>query len=166
MKRIFPARVSSLVRTITLFFLVAISIACNNASTNPNPAPPSSASTPLTIADVQQVIQDAAQSVNVPLVISVVDRAGNILAVFQTPGAPTTAIGNFGATVDSNDLAIALARTAALFSNDQAPLSSRTIRFISGTHYPRGWRMLQMPTCTESKTPIAGARSIRHSTPG
>src|SRR5579862_7009158 len=113
MKRLFPARVSSLVRTITLFFLVSISIACNNASTNPNPSPPSSAATPLTTADVQQVIQDAAQSVNVPLVISVVDRAGNILAVFATPGAPATAIGNFGATVDSNDLAIALARTAA-----------------------------------------------------
>jgi uncharacterized protein GlcG (DUF336 family) len=138
MKRLFPARVSSLVRTITLFFLVAISIACNNTSTNPNPSPPSSAATPLTAADVQQVIQDAAQSVNVPLVISVVDRAGNILAVFATPGAPATAIGNFGATVDSNDLAIALARTAALFSNDQAPLSSRTIRFISGIHYPPG----------------------------
>src|SRR4029077_11272038 len=63
---------------------------------------------------------------------------GNILAVFQTSGAPATATGNFGASVDSNELAVALARTAALFSNDQAPLSSRTVRFISGIHFPPG----------------------------
>ena len=136
MNRTFSALVSPLIQTIALSFLVAISIACNNTSTTL--APPSSAATPLTAADVRQVIQDAAQAVNVPMVISVVDRAGNILAVFQTPGAPVTAIGNFGGVVDSNDLAIALARTAALFSNDQAPLSSRTIRFISGIHFPPG----------------------------
>jgi len=33
---------------------------------------------------------------------------------------------------------VALARTAAYFSNDQAPLSSRTVRFISGIHFPPG----------------------------
>src|SRR5271165_6029067 len=41
-------------------------------------------------------------------------------------------------TLDANDVAVALARTGALFSNDQAPLSSRTVRFISGTHFPPG----------------------------
>jgi uncharacterized protein GlcG (DUF336 family) len=40
--------------------------------------------------------------------------------------------------VDINDLAVSLARTAAYFSNDQAPLSSRTVRFISGIHFPPG----------------------------
>src|SRR5258707_542778 len=34
--------------------------------------------------------------------------------------------------------AVALARTGAFFSNDQAPLSSRTVRFISGIHFPPG----------------------------
>ena len=29
-----------------------------------------------------------------------------------------------------------LARTASFFSNNQAPLSSRTVRFISGIHFP------------------------------
>jgi len=72
------------------------------------------------------------------MVIAVVDRAGVILAVYRKPGAGTTAIGNFGATVDVNDLAVALARTAAFFSNNQAPLSSRTVRFISGIHFPPG----------------------------
>ena len=46
--------------------------------------------------------------------------------------------GNFGQPVDANDLAVALGRTGAFFSNDQAPLSSRTVRFISGIHFPPG----------------------------
>jgi uncharacterized protein GlcG (DUF336 family) len=93
----------------------------------------------LTAADVQSVVQNAAQSVNsTAMVIAVTDRMGNILAVFRTPGAPSTAIGNFGAAVDTNELAVGLARTAAFFSNSQAPLSSRTVRFISGIHFPPG----------------------------
>jgi uncharacterized protein GlcG (DUF336 family) len=93
----------------------------------------------LTAADVATVIQSAAQSVNATtLVIAVTDRQGDILALFQEPDAPATATGNFGATVDINDLAVALARTGAFFSNDQAPLSSRTVRFISGIHFPNG----------------------------
>jgi uncharacterized protein GlcG (DUF336 family) len=92
----------------------------------------------LTAGDVQSVVQNAAASVNVPMVIAVVDRQGNILAVFQTPGAPSTATANFGIQVDSNEVAVALARTAAFFSNSQAPLSSRTVRFISGIHFPPG----------------------------
>ena len=93
---------------------------------------------PLNVADVQAVVQNAVQSVNTPVVVAVSDRVGNILAVFRTPGAPTTSIGNFKVAIDSNELAAALARTAALFSNDQAPLSSRTVRFISGIHFPPG----------------------------
>jgi uncharacterized protein GlcG (DUF336 family) len=92
----------------------------------------------LTASDVASVIQSAAQSVNAGMAIAVTDRAGNILAVFQTPGAPATATGNFGGVVDVNELAVALARTGAFFSNDQAPLSSRTVRFISGKHFPQG----------------------------
>jgi len=40
--------------------------------------------------------------------------------------------------VPPGDLAVSLARTGAFFSNDQAPLSSRTVRFISGVHFPPG----------------------------
>jgi hypothetical protein len=42
--------------------------------------------------------------------------------------------------VDANDFAVSLARTGAYFSNDQAPLSSRTVRYISGIHFPPGIR--------------------------
>jgi len=45
---------------------------------------------------------------------------------------------NFGEMVNTTDLAVSLARTAAFFSNDQAPLSSRTVPFISGIHFPPG----------------------------
>ena len=59
---------------------------------------------------------------------AVVDRTGNILGVYSRPQAdePTP------------DVAVTLARTGAMFANDQAPLSSRTVRFISGIHYPPG----------------------------
>ncbi len=39
---------------------------------------------------------------------------------------------------DTNEVAVALARTAGFFSNGQAPLSSRTVRYISGIHFPPG----------------------------
>src|SRR5262249_26953735 len=93
----------------------------------------------LTEADVRLLGASAAKAIDSPTqVIAVTDRVGNVLAVFRKPNAPATAIGNFGLLVDTNELAIALARTGAFFSNDQAPLSSRTVRFISGIHFPPG----------------------------
>jgi len=102
------------------------------------PAIPVPSVQPLQIADVQKIIQAAVNSANVDMVVAVVDRAGFVLGVFRTQNAPNVAIGNFSATVDANDLAVALARTGAFFSNNQAPLSSRTVRFISGIHFPAG----------------------------
>jgi uncharacterized protein GlcG (DUF336 family) len=84
------------------------------------------------------VVQNAVTSVNSPMVVAVVDRAGTVLAVFETPNAPPTGTGNFGEVEPADELAVALARTAAFFSNDAAPLSSRTVRFISGIHFPPG----------------------------
>ena len=101
-------------------------------------APPTPAVQPLQIADVQQIVQAAVNSADMDMVVAVVDRAGFVLGVFRTQNAPATAAGNFNATVNANDLAVALARTGAFFSNDQAPLGSRTVRFISGIHFPAG----------------------------
>ena len=109
-----------------------------SASSTSNPTDPPSSATPLSVTDVNNVVQNAVTSVNAPMVVAVADRAGNILAVFKTPGAPTTSVGNFGQTVPADELAVGLARTAAFFSNDQSPLSSRTVRFISGIHFPPG----------------------------
>jgi uncharacterized protein GlcG (DUF336 family) len=93
----------------------------------------------LTADDVKTVIQKAAEAIDsTAMVIAVTNRQGDILGVFRKPDAPATSIGNFGRTVDTNELAVGLARTGAFFSNNQAPLSSRTVRFISGIHFPPG----------------------------
>ena len=85
--------VSSLILAGTLL------MSCGGGGTT-TPSSPSVSLTPLSSADVQQVVQDAAQSANAPLVIAVADRSGKILAVFRNATAPLTSTGNFGATVD------------------------------------------------------------------
>jgi uncharacterized protein GlcG (DUF336 family) len=103
------------------------------------PPPPAPAFQPLTQSEVTQIVTAAALSAAPDtMVIAVVDRQGKVLAVFRKPNAPNTAPGNFSALEDSNDVAVALARTGAFFSNNQAPLTSRTVRFISGIHLPPG----------------------------
>src|ERR1700728_3266248 len=93
----------------------------------------------LTSADVSAVVEAAASSVNSDaMVIAVTDRQGHILAIYHKPSAPSTSAANFGVQADTREVAVALARTASFFSNDQAPLSSRTVRFISGIHFPPG----------------------------
>ena len=93
----------------------------------------------LTEADVRTVIQKAAESIDAStMVIAVTNRQGDILGIFHKPDAPALAQGNFGMQVDANELAVGLARTGGFFSNNQAPLSSRTVRYISGIHFPPG----------------------------
>jgi uncharacterized protein GlcG (DUF336 family) len=134
-------------KTLAVGILLALGIAgilalllvgCGGGSSTPPAPPPVAAVQPLQVADVQNIVQAAVNSVNVDMVVAIVDRAGFVLGVFRTQNAPATAVGNFGQSLDANDVAVALARTGAFFSNDQAPLSSRTVRFISGIHFPPG----------------------------
>lgn len=118
--------------------LVMLMIGCGGGSSAPIAPPPVPAVQALQAADVQNIVQAAVNSVNVDMVVAVVDRAGFVLGVFRTQNAPATATGNFSSSQNANDVAVALARTGAFFSNDQAPLSSRTVRFISGIHFPPG----------------------------
>ncbi|HTX14585.1 MAG TPA: heme-binding protein [Candidatus Baltobacteraceae bacterium] len=93
----------------------------------------------LTQSDVMTVVQTAAATANSStMAIAVTDRLGNILAVWEGASMPATSTGNFGQAVPTGELAVNLARTASFFSNDQAPLSSRTVRYISGIHFPPG----------------------------
>src|SRR5712671_4842021 len=117
--------------------LVMIIVGCGGGS-SVAVAPPVASVQPLQVADVQNIVQAAVSSVNVDMTVAVVDRAGFVLGAFRTQNAPATATGNFGQVQNANDIAVALARTGAFFSNDQAPLSSRTVRFISGIHFPPG----------------------------
>lgn len=85
----------------------------------------------MSAAEVRAIVQKAALLLSSSsAVIAVVDRAGRILAVYKRPGA------------SNNDVerALALARTGAFFSNDMAPLSSRTVRTLGGIHFPPGVR--------------------------
>src|ERR1051325_6682102 len=118
--------------------LALLMMGCGGGATTPVSPPPPPVVQPLHASDVQNIVQAAVNSVSADMVVAVVDRAGFVLGVFRTQNAPATATGNFGQTQDANDLAVALARTGAFFSNNQAPLSSRTVRFISGIHFPPG----------------------------
>jgi uncharacterized protein GlcG (DUF336 family) len=133
-------------KTLALGIILALGIAlalammilgCGGGSSAPV-TPPVAAVQALQVTDVQNIVQAAVSSVNVDMAVAIVDRAGFVLGVFRTQNAPATAAGNFGQLQSSNDVAVALARTGAFFSNDQAPLSSRTVRFISGIHFPPG----------------------------
>ena len=92
----------------------------------------------LTKADVQQIVEAAAKSVDSnSMVVAITDRQGDILAVFHKSSVLQFPP-NFGSFVSAEELAVGLARTAGFFSNAQAPISSRTVRFISGVHFPPG----------------------------
>jgi uncharacterized protein GlcG (DUF336 family) len=83
----------------------------------------------LTPAEVAGIMRAAAEAIDDPgISVAVVDRRARILGVYSRRGAAPT----------GPDIAVTLGRTAALFSNAQAPLVSRTIRFISGRHFPPG----------------------------
>jgi uncharacterized protein GlcG (DUF336 family) len=118
--------------------LALLLVGCGGGSNAPVSSPPVATVPALQIADVQKIMQAATNAVNVDMVVAIVDRAGFVLGVFRTQNAPTMALANFGQSLDANDVAVTLARTGAFFSNDQAPLSSRTVRFISGIHFPPG----------------------------
>jgi uncharacterized protein GlcG (DUF336 family) len=100
----------------------------------PPPSPgsgggPASSCDALNTDDVKGLLNAAAAAVDFPtLAVAVVDRPGNLLGLY-IKGSPTPA---------QQNEAVGLARTGAFFSNDQAPLSSRTVRFVSGLHFPPG----------------------------
>jgi uncharacterized protein GlcG (DUF336 family) len=137
----------SFLQTIGLSLAFSVSLCACGGTTSPGggtsspaqyPQPPSGSAS-LTQTDVDMLVQTAAQTAaSDAMSIAVVDRLGNILAVWQGPSASATSAGNYGSVVPTGDLAVSLARTGAFFSNDQAPLSSRTVRYISGIHFPPG----------------------------
>jgi uncharacterized protein GlcG (DUF336 family) len=115
---------------------------CGGGSTATLPPPPPPVTfQALTATEVTNIVTAAAASVSTDtLVIAVVDRQGKVLGAFHKTGAPAGALslGNFSAMENADDVAVELARTGAFFSNNQAPLTSRTVRFISGIHLPPG----------------------------
>ncbi|MBS0557231.1 MAG: heme-binding protein [Proteobacteria bacterium] len=151
-----------------LFLSAAIALSgCGGGSNSANtegtaPAPPQStpdsgctgscanAQTFLAIADVQAVIAQAAaeaQAQGKPAVIAVVDRVGNVLAVYRMSGAPDTmtitsgrnVVGGLeGLQVPSELAAIAKAITGAYLSSEGNAFSTRTASQIIQEHFDPG----------------------------
>lgn len=103
----------------------------------------------LSVADVQTVIARAAAQANarnLPAVIAVVDRVGNVLAVFRMIGAAATAVtaaAPNGANIDAQNLtipaeagAIAKAVTGAYLSSGGNAFSTRTASQIVQQRFP------------------------------
>ena len=83
----------------------------------------------ITKAEVLAIVQAATAAINTDrATIAVVDRTGRPLVVYRQASADP----------NNDNVALGVARTAAFFSNSQAPLSSRTVRFISQVHFPPG----------------------------
>ncbi len=118
----------------------------------PGPAAPTyalPAAESLSAADVQKVLAQAiaeARARNLPAVIAVTDRVGNVLAVYSMAGARTTARvppSRSGQNFDVQNLevpaagaAIAKALTGAYLSSGGNAFSSRTASQIVQEHFP------------------------------
>ena len=128
-----------------------------SSTPTPSPAPAPSATAlyavpgaeALSVADVQTVIARAAAEAtarHLPAVIAVVDRVGNVLAVFRMTGAAATATTSpapNGANIDAQNLtfpaeagAIAKAVTGAYLSSGGNAFSTRTASQIVQPEFP------------------------------
>ena len=125
----------------------------SNPAPTPAPAPSFTYAAPaqaaLTASEVGQIVaQAAAQAASAgrPATIAVVDRVGNVLAVFRMNGAPALAkipdapnganVDIQGLTVPSEAAAIAKAITGAYLSSGGNAFSSRTASMIVQPHFP------------------------------
>lgn len=107
------------------------------------PFPPSTEAPQLTGDEVRAIMESAARSIDREMAVAVTDRQGNILGVgvnfdLEAAGCAGSVYPFTGNAPECRDvnLATQLARTASFFSADQSPLSSRTVRYISGIHFP------------------------------
>jgi uncharacterized protein GlcG (DUF336 family) len=86
----------------------------------------------LTQSDVETLLSRASMaSKSQDAIIAIVDRSGRILGVRVEAGVNAALQNNAEQLAFAIDGAVAKARTAAFFSSNSAPLTSRTIRFIS-----------------------------------
>ncbi len=86
----------------------------------------------MTASDVDALLKRAAAaSSTTDAIIVIVDRNGRILGVRVESGVPAEIQNDPAKLVFAIDGAVAKARTGAFFGNNEAPLTSRTIQFIS-----------------------------------
>ena len=86
----------------------------------------------ITAAEVEAILRRAAAaSASSDAIIAIVDRNGRILGVRVESGVAPEITGDPAKLVFAVDGAVAKARTGGFFGNNQAPLTSRTVQFIS-----------------------------------
>jgi uncharacterized protein GlcG (DUF336 family) len=106
--------------------------------------------------DVQTLLaRAAAASPHQDAVIVVVDRGGRILGVRVEAGVLPVIGSNLAALTFFVDGALAEARTAAFFANDQAPLTSRTVQFISQSTITQR-EVESNPSIADPNSPLRG----------
>ncbi|HUP79810.1 MAG TPA: dockerin type I domain-containing protein [Pirellula sp.] len=107
-------------------------------------------------AEVNTLLQRAAMATSSnDAIIAVVDRSGRILGVRTESDVDATFAGRTVDRVFAIDGAVAKARTAAFFSNNAAPLTSRTIRFISQSTITQR-EVVSNPDITDLNSPLRG----------
>ena len=117
--------------------------------------PPPDAVT-LTASDVSALLQRAAAAdANDDAIVAIVDRNGRPLGV-RVEGYVDPAISGSPETLTfSIDGALAEARTAAFFSSDQAPLTSRTVGFLAQSTVTQR-EVNSDPNITDPNSPLRG----------
>ena len=102
------------------------------AASQPPAATGDPSTTVLTTDDVSKLLQRAAAaSANDSAIVAIVDRGGRVLGVRVEGGVSSAITGDPTTLTFAIDGALAKARTAAFFSSNAAPLTSRTVQFIS-----------------------------------
>jgi uncharacterized protein GlcG (DUF336 family) len=102
------------------------------ASDPPSPPTAPNQNTVLSTSDVNQLLQRAAAATpGDSAIVAIVDRGGNILGVRVEGNVSPLVTGNLSTLTFAIDGAVAEARTGAFFSSNQAPLTSRTVEFLS-----------------------------------
>jgi hypothetical protein len=108
------------------------------------------------IDEVGQLIdRAAAASARNDAIIAVVDRGGRVLGVRVEAGVSPAITGSPATLTFAVDGALAEARTAALFANQNTPLTSRTIQFISQTTMTQR-EVQSSPDVTDPNSPLYG----------
>jgi len=88
-------------------------------------------------------------------IVVIVDRGGRLLGVRQEANVSTAITSNPEKLAFAVDGALALARTAAFFSSNQAPLTSRTVEFISQSTITQGM-VNSDPNIADKNSPLYG----------
>ncbi len=120
-------------------------------------APPPPVAPEILLAQEVNVLLEraAAASDRNDAIIVVVDRNGTILGVRVESGVSPAITDNTETTTFAIDGAVSLARTGAYFANNQAPLTSRTVQFISQSSITER-EVDSDPNITDPNSPLAG----------